>query len=279
MKTEPRKKGFTLIELLVVIAIIAVLASILFPVFAQAREKARAASCSSNIRQVGLGMLQYLQDNEETYPPTVTEREAPDGAISSDTDARVWSIRGRLAAYVPGALGTSGVVFKCPSATAWTGVSVGNAGPPSTTVTYYPNDYGFNINEGQLSAAAHPGNTFSGVKAASVTYFTANPDVGFNERVTLATVQNPSGFLIVADAARPDLALGRGSLTPQFIGPDGHAASYDPANWAAQNGQAAIAARHQGGVNVGYSDGHAKYRKVGQLWRSRTDNDFIYDAH
>jgi len=62
------KKGFTLIELLVVIAIIAILAAILFPVFAQAREKARAITCVSNEKQMGLAILQYLQDNNETYP-------------------------------------------------------------------------------------------------------------------------------------------------------------------------------------------------------------------
>ena len=62
------KRGFTLIELLVVIAIIAILAAILFPVFAQAREKARAISCISNARQISVGTYLYLQDYDETYP-------------------------------------------------------------------------------------------------------------------------------------------------------------------------------------------------------------------
>ena len=62
------KRGFTLIELLVVIAIIAILAAILFPVFARARENARRASCQSNMKQVGLGVLQYAQDYDEKYP-------------------------------------------------------------------------------------------------------------------------------------------------------------------------------------------------------------------
>ncbi len=68
----PKKRvnrGFTLIELLVVIAIIAILAAILFPVFAQAREKARQASCLSNMKQITLGTMQYTQDYDEKYPP------------------------------------------------------------------------------------------------------------------------------------------------------------------------------------------------------------------
>jgi prepilin-type N-terminal cleavage/methylation domain-containing protein/prepilin-type processing-associated H-X9-DG protein len=71
------RKGFTLIELLVVIAIIAILAAILFPVFAKAREKARAISCLSNQKQIGLGILQYVQDNDEYYP--ISNGEDPQG--------------------------------------------------------------------------------------------------------------------------------------------------------------------------------------------------------
>jgi len=65
---QHRKSGFTLIELLVVIAIIAILAAILFPVFAQAREKARAISCLSNMKQIGLALAMYVEDYDERFP-------------------------------------------------------------------------------------------------------------------------------------------------------------------------------------------------------------------
>jgi prepilin-type N-terminal cleavage/methylation domain-containing protein/prepilin-type processing-associated H-X9-DG protein len=69
-RTPPRRAGFTLIELLVVIAIIAILAAILFPVFAQAREKARQSVCTSNHKQLGTALQMYIQDYDETFPPS-----------------------------------------------------------------------------------------------------------------------------------------------------------------------------------------------------------------
>ena len=92
------KAGFTLIELLVVIAIIAILAAILFPVFAQAREKARAISCLSNMKQIGLGVTQYEQDFDETTP----------GGLNGYGGGSGWA--GQIYPYVK-----STQVFRCPS--------------------------------------------------------------------------------------------------------------------------------------------------------------------
>ncbi len=78
MLRRPRRRAFTLIELLVVIAIIAILAAILFPVFAQAREKARSITCTSNLKQLSLAWLMYAQDYDETLP--MTAQKLPNGA-------------------------------------------------------------------------------------------------------------------------------------------------------------------------------------------------------
>ncbi|MDR3708964.1 MAG: DUF1559 domain-containing protein [Capsulimonadaceae bacterium] len=96
-----KHKGFTLIELLVVIAIIAILAAILFPVFAQAREKARASACLSNLKQLGLGYTQYEQDYDENVPC---------GLVSNGYGSRGWA--GQIYPYVK-----SKAVFICPSDT------------------------------------------------------------------------------------------------------------------------------------------------------------------
>ena len=105
--------GFTLIELLVVIAIIALLAAILFPAFARARENARRASCSSNMKQLGLGMIQYAQDYDEHLPCGIA---APTPYSGGNFDGVGWG--GEIYAYVK-----SGQVYTCPSDATIAGVN------------------------------------------------------------------------------------------------------------------------------------------------------------
>jgi prepilin-type N-terminal cleavage/methylation domain-containing protein/prepilin-type processing-associated H-X9-DG protein len=93
-----RTKAFTLIELLVVIAIIAILAAILFPVFAQAREKARQISCVSNNKQIGLGLIQYCQDYDNLLPQ------------ADSNNASMYVVAARMQPYIK-----NFQVFKCPS--------------------------------------------------------------------------------------------------------------------------------------------------------------------
>ena len=75
-KSRKDYSAFTLIELLVAIAIIAILAAILFPVFAKAREKARQSTCVSNLKQMGLGLMQYVSDYDESFPIAAYLRRA-----------------------------------------------------------------------------------------------------------------------------------------------------------------------------------------------------------
>ncbi|HAZ62708.1 MAG TPA: hypothetical protein DCZ72_03725 [Armatimonadetes bacterium] len=100
------RRAFTLIELLVVIAIIAILAAILFPVFAKAREKARATSCLSNLKQLGLAVLQYAQDYDEMYP--MSYQDVSSGAGSVDQIPLTWP--NRIMPYIK-----SDGLFACPS--------------------------------------------------------------------------------------------------------------------------------------------------------------------
>src|SRR5690349_3905542 len=85
------RRGFTLIELLVVIAIIAILAAILFPVFAQAREKARQSSCLSNMKQIGSALLMYVQDYDEVWPPSYYYRDPSKTDNLDATGIEQWS--------------------------------------------------------------------------------------------------------------------------------------------------------------------------------------------
>src|SRR5690349_23159308 len=103
--TRRNSRGFTLIELLVVIAIIAILAAILFPVFAQAREAARRTQCLSNLRQLGSAMLMYTQDYDETTPAVIH-----DTRLAYDPD--FWVI---VQPYIKNVQ-----MFYCPDRTEWT---------------------------------------------------------------------------------------------------------------------------------------------------------------
>jgi len=116
-----------LIELLVVIAIIAILAAILFPVFAKAREKARQTSCLSNEKQLGLGMLQYVQDNDERFPIGVISNTLS----GNDHFGIGWA--GSIYPYVK-----SAGVYACPDDST---PSQPNANPPMYEVSYAMNTH------------------------------------------------------------------------------------------------------------------------------------------
>lgn len=102
------RKGFTLIELLVVIAIIAILAAILFPVFQKVRENARRATCQSNLKQIGLGLIEYSQDYDEQIIPAWIDNDHPNTAAYPGTDRWMDTIQPFI---------KSTAVFNCPDDT------------------------------------------------------------------------------------------------------------------------------------------------------------------
>lgn len=297
---RPAKRGFTLIELLVVIAIIAILAAILFPVFAKVREKARQTQDLSNLKQVILAVVQYNNDNDESYPATVTEREDPAAPSPDPQRAALFSIRAILAPYAGS--GTSVAdgrpgIWKDPD-TVWghgdydaeaggtKGALDGATGyyeTGSTSSAFWTTDIGFHLNESEFSASND-----------EHAWYQANPDFGFNETTPLSTISQPDQFIIAADAARAnDGTPSRGGIYP--IGPDFSDATPGASSGSDLNPplalsnqpitanfgqvpnanypkQSAPAPRHTGGSNYGFADGHAKWLRASQTIHSWHDN-------
>jgi len=240
--------AFTLIELLVVIAIIAILAAMLLPALARAKDTAKRGACISNTRQLGIAFKLFLSDNSDHFPKAVTEREATDttrwGSIpNTPGGVAPFSIRGQLEPYIastnfifntnansdPGAN-----VFRCRSGLAW---------PDPAAGQWFTSDYGFNLSEANYT----PG-------FGQSTWYQANPGFGFNENYTDGSLQKPSDFIILSDAGRGDNTPSRGGLYPiQVIAPGTIT-------------QAQMLERHDGRANVSYADGHSAETTFTNSW-------------
>jgi prepilin-type N-terminal cleavage/methylation domain-containing protein/prepilin-type processing-associated H-X9-DG protein len=142
IRKKQRRAGFTLIELLVVIAIIAILASILFPVFARARENARRASCQSNLKQIALGVAMYIQDYDERMP-----RNRFSATLVSPTMPYGWA--DMMQPYLK-----STQIFQCPSETNSANTSVGATGTAPNVKSPGYSDYFMNNAARNISDAA-----------------------------------------------------------------------------------------------------------------------------
>jgi len=231
------KRGFTLIELLVVIAIIAILAAILFPVFAQAREKARTISCLSNAKQIGTAVMMYAQDFEEAIVPWVS-CGAGQGCGTPTSAERLWT--GKLQPYIKngGQPGPTGL-FKCPSYSddklIEAAYSADCDGPDAFTA-YMPwteryADYGIAWHQASMVG--------SGTQADPYWQFPGSlaypPDYGPVTR-TLAEIRRPAETALVTDGITN---VGGGYFVITF--------------------GCEAAAMHTGGGNHVFLDGHAKW--------------------
>ncbi|MDX1933254.1 MAG: prepilin-type N-terminal cleavage/methylation domain-containing protein [Capsulimonadales bacterium] len=238
--TRRRRNAFTLIELLVVIAIIAILAAILFPVFAQAREKARQATCLSNHKQVILASMMYSQDNDEMIVPYRTTPRLPGTrTFTGQIVQELWPTT--LQPYIK-----SEGIFTEPS-------------NPSRT--------GFDAVRRQYGPTSGTAQRFLGFFPAMGMNAALAPD--FNMGYALARINAPADCIAFADTAYPDasglkdfgyyIVWYRASFTQDE---DLKAASPQP-NAPGMPGvdgnyvQAAI--WHNGGGNVSFLDGHAKW--------------------
>ena len=214
------KKGFTLIELLVVIAIIAILAAILFPVFAQAREKARQASCLSNMKQLGTALQLYVDDYDETFPNGTWLTSSDMNATHSNGYAS--SFVYMLWPYVK-----NGGMFCCPSC------------PGRSRVVR-------NFDQG------YPGSSYA-----------ANGALMTKGSVAMAQVASPSEIMFFNEFNSTGCQSGNVYYRPcRTGGPDG---SY---NYLFQVGILPTwdgGVPHNGGMNITFADGHAKYAKAGSL--------------
>ena len=152
MTTHSRTRlAFTLIELLVVIAIIAILAAILFPVFAQARESARQTVCTSNVRQIGLAVRMYVQDYDENFPIfyAYNTQDPVTGARAWDGDAPHKGVEGEILPYAK-----NKNLFRCPDDQGGPSIPDPTYGCPGRTS--YPACYGssYRFDRGSFSVVA-----------------------------------------------------------------------------------------------------------------------------
>jgi len=247
------RKGFTLIELLVVIAIIAILAAILFPVFAQAREKARAISCLSNMKQMGLGIAQYQQDYDEQLLKSYYAFPAGCAWGSVPVGDKNYSWRYAVQPYIKNTTG----VFTCPS-DAYLGQSA-----------YYTN---------QASGPMYPGPTNKG-EWMPASYDVNSAVIGFANGNCNDPVNTPQGDDSLAQIDAPantievvDARSGWGDTRISQVGlPESQAwvgNNQDPTNYQGGKfpafGAEGVYQVHQGRVNLLFADSHAKAMKLAQ---------------
>jgi len=233
---KPHKNAFTLIELLVVIAIISILAAVLFPVFARARENARRASCMSNLKQIGLGIMQYVQDYDERYPHAVIHHDPPyPGGENYQTGYWFW--QQIIYSYTK-----SNQLSYCPS------------GQSESRPTHY--NYGVNALITGATTSATP-LAMAAVRAPASTYLAMDSGTYI--------IRMPMPGNSTDDVLEPH---GSSWYLPGMEEYSGVVSSFE--GFAAtdyKNG------RHFHGLNVIFADGHVKWLKSSVIWQQAKKYD------
>ena len=216
------KFGFTLIELLVVIAIIAILAAILFPVFAQAREKARQTSCLSNCKQMGTATQLYIDDYDETYPPS---NIIDANADLSNTSYPWYVTKSKIA---------------CP----YNSISYCQVNDAWSNWTWRDSIFPYvkNVNMYYCPSVKN-------IPAYGINLYLTCPNGAWNtsQPKTVSELKNTSE-LVLYTRCQQDSLYCRAEVTPNIIWIDG----------------SGCGPCHNGGDNITYADGHAKFCKKGQ---------------
>lgn len=264
------RKGFTLIELLVVIAIIAILAAILFPVFAQARDKARSASCLSNLKQVATASLMYVQDYDETIMPARTQADfkSANGA-ACNRGFSPWVVL--IQPYTK-----NWTMMRCPSQPEdpfdiW-GTNASSI--PECNWALWPS-YGINWNYLQKTTGDNAGCVENGWCPGGL------------PNISIAQIKSPAATVFCTDTKAVGTSTGWFSsfvvdspaCNQDYRNNAWYCGTYSNHGWGTGNtvgetnnfaggkggGTGLFHARHNGGGNVAFCDGHTKWMTPGAL--------------
>lgn len=245
-----KRRGFTLIELLVVIAIIAILAAILFPVFAKAREKARQTSCLSNIKQQALGVAMYMDDYDNNYPMRFAE-----GASTTNAGGfAYWSdlIQPYLKSYQIAACPSWKSPYGAAAATVFNNGYTANA---HVFTSYYFISGGTPSPTRSETSVVNPANCYMIFDGACP--FMGSSLTVFPMLNNMAGGDNGAWYQYIPGTA--DLAAAAGYGT-------GATVLNSPCSDDFKNG------RHNGGINMAFCDGHAKWLKSSVVFAAGLQN-------